>query len=163
MRNTCLWLAASLVLALTFGCKSKDTTDSKQPAEAKHEPAGSVSAGEMGTFTCKDIQNDACVGPTDHFDAAVPVVYVTYKTTDLPKTGDAYAIQWIAEDVGSAAPANTVIATLNEPVKDIAAGATSYTVNTHLTRPNKGWPVGKYRVEVKLGDKLVTTAHFTIQ
>ena len=145
MRISSLWLAASLALALAGGCKTNLTPD------------------VMGTFTCKDVQNQACVGPTDQFDATVPVVHVLYKTRDLPKTGDTYVIQWIAEDVGQAAPANTVIATVNEAVKDVTAGAPSYVLTTQLTTPTKGWPVGKYRVEIKLADKLVTAAHFTIK
>jgi hypothetical protein len=117
----------------------------------------------MSTFICRDIQNDVCVDPTDHFDANVPIVYMTYKTTDLPKAGDNYVIQWIAEDVGKAAPANAVIATLEEPVSAVPAGAKSYVVNSRLSKPSKGWPLGKYRVEVKLDGKLVTTARFSIQ
>lgn len=35
-------------------------------------------------------------------------------------------------------------------------------MNSQLTKPTKGWPLGTYRVEVKLGAKLVTTAKFTI-
>ncbi|HEY3807705.1 MAG TPA: hypothetical protein VGL61_34210 [Kofleriaceae bacterium] len=161
MRNTSLWIAAALAIALACGCTSK-------PSESK--PAGTVSADQIGTFTCKQDQYEGpdgssspCVDSTDHFDAAVPVVHVTYTTPDLPKSGDAYAIQWIATDVGSAAPANTVIGTVNKTVADVSAAATSYTVNSSLKKPTNGWPVGKYRVEIKLGDKLVTTAKFAIQ
>ncbi len=149
MRNTFLWIAASLAVALVCGCKSNVP---------------------LGTFVCqkthKDVAGDSntpCLDSTDHFDAAVPVVQVTYTTPDLPKSGDAYVIQWIATDVGQAAPANTVIATRNEPVGDVVAAATSYSVSGSLTKPTNGWPVGKYRVEIKLGDKLVTTAKFAIQ
>jgi hypothetical protein len=56
-----------------------------------------------------------------------------------------------------------VIATTNMPVGDVVAAAKSYTVNGNLTKPTNGWPVGKYRVEIKYGDKLVTTAQFAIQ
>lgn len=133
------------VIALAGGCKGK-------------------AGGEtMGTFTCREIKDDACVGPTDTFEATVPAVYVSYKTKTLPKNGDIYTIRWIAEDVGSAAPANTTIATLNEEVKDAQAGTKNYVVNTHLTQPTAGWPVGKYRVEVAMGDKTLTTAKFSIK
>ena len=149
MRNTFLWIAVALIC----GCTSKST-----PAE------------KIGTFTCKHIEdegaagsNSPCVDSTDHFDAAVPVVHVTYRTLDLPKSGDTYVMQWIATDVGQVAPANTVIATVNAPVGDIPAATKNYAVNGYLTKPTNGWPVGKYRVEIKLGDKLVTTAQFAIQ
>jgi hypothetical protein len=152
MRNTSLWIAAPLAVALVCGCKSKEPAD------------------QLGTFTCRNVQNEAadgsnspCVDATDHFDAAVPVVHVTYRTVDLPKSGDTYVIQWIAADVGQAAPANTVIATVNNKVEAVPAATKSYTVNSYMTKPTNGWPVGKYRVEIKLGDKLVTTAQFAIQ
>ena len=160
MRNTFPWIAA---VALVCGCKSKQP-ESKQ---ADTKPAAGA-AVQPGTFTCKrndaaDGSDSSCVDSTDHFDAAVPVVHVTYTSMDRPKSGDAYVVQWIATDVGQAAPANTVIGTTNIPVRDVLAAATSYTLNANLTKPTNGWPVGKYRVEIKYGDKLVTTAQFAIQ
>jgi hypothetical protein len=154
MRNTSLWIATSLAVALVWGCK----------------PTPLSPADQMGTFTCKNVQNDgadgsnsSCLDSTDHFDATVPVVHVTYRTLDLPKPGDAYVIRWIATDVGSAAPANTTIDTINRPVGDVPDGTKSYTVTSYMTKPTSGWPIGKYRVEIKLGDKLVTTAKFAIK
>jgi hypothetical protein len=173
MRNTSRWIAASLAIAVAGGCKAKESAESKPPEsnQADTKPAGgTVPADAMGTFTCKHIQderadgsNSPCIDSTDHFEATVPVVHVTYRTLDLPKSGDVYVIQWIATDVGQAAPANTVIATVNYAVGDIVAGGKNYTVNSYMTKPTNGWPLGTYRVEVKLGDKLVTTAHFAIQ
>jgi hypothetical protein len=87
---------------------------------------------------------------------------MTYTTADLPKNGDAYEIKWIAEDVGEAAPANTEIDTVVEKVDDVVPETRSYTINSRLTRPTNGWPPGRYRVEVKRGDELVTTARFSI-
>ena len=117
----------------------------------------------MSTQTCKDIQNDVCIDPTDRFETTSPVVHVSFKTTELPKQGDIYWIQWIAEDVGAAAPKNTVIGTLKEEVTDLRPGVQSYVVNSRMTRPAKGWPAGSYRVEVKLGDRLLTTARFVVK
>ncbi|HEY1552964.1 MAG TPA: hypothetical protein VGG28_34275 [Kofleriaceae bacterium] len=117
----------------------------------------------IGTFICKNIDGDQCVDPTDHFAVDAPVVHMMYKTADLPKAGDVYVIQWIAEDVGQAAPPNTVIGTVNEPVTDLGFGVKSYQVDSKLTKPTSGWPVGKYRVEVKLDGTLVTTAHFKVE
>nr|HEX4313008.1 hypothetical protein [Kofleriaceae bacterium] len=161
MRNTSLWIAAALA-ALACGCNAKDSAGKKPP--------GAVSADDLGTFTCKTVQNASaagsnspCVEATDHFEPAVPTVYVTYRTRDLPKSGDTYAIEWIATDVGSAAPANHVIATTTHTVEDLPAAANSYTVNGYLTKPTNGWPVGTYRVDIKLGDKLATSAQFAIK
>jgi hypothetical protein len=175
MRNTLLWIVASLAVALVCSCKSRESAEAKQteakPAGGTTPAAGMVSADQTGTFTCRHIQNEGavgsnspCVDSTDHFDANVPVVHVTYRTLDVPKSGDTYVVQWIATDVGQAAPANTVIGTANNTVEgDVPATAKNYTVNSYVTKPTNGWPVGKYRVEIKLGDKLVTTAQFAIQ
>jgi hypothetical protein len=118
---------------------------------------------DVGTFICKDIVGDKCVDAGDHFARDIPALHMMFKTLDLPKAGDVYVIQWIAEDVGGAAPPNTVIATVNEPVADVASGVTNYQVDSKLTKPTNGWPVGKYRVEVKLDGALATTARFAIE
>jgi|GEM_PF-6158761 len=166
MRNKLVWIAACLVMA--GGCKSK--TESKpaepgetKPGETKPAEGSAVVAEQMGTFTCTDLKADVCLDPTDKFAATTPVVYLTYKTKDPPENGGTYVIKWIAEDVGAAAPANTAVATLNETVKDMQAGMKNYVVNSKLTKPTAGWPVGKYRIEVSYGDKLVTTARFSVQ
>jgi hypothetical protein len=143
-----------LVLAvLVCSCKSKSTDSTTHEAD------------EVGTFTCKDVQNDKCIGATDKFEPSTPIIHVTYKSNTLPKNGDVFVTEWIAEDVGSAAPPNTTIATLPQEVKDMSDAAKSYVVNGQLSRPKTeaGWPVGKYRVDIKSGDKVVTTARFTIQ
>jgi hypothetical protein len=65
---------------------------------------------------------------------------------------------WIAVDVGDAAPANTKIdeSTLTADQDDFY-GAFS------LTKPTKGWPAGKYRVDIYNGDELATSVKFTIK
>jgi hypothetical protein len=90
------------------------------------------------------------------FAADVPKLYAFFRTSGS-KVGDSLRGVWIAEDVGKAAPKETKIdeATLTADDNDFY-GAFS------LTRPTKGWPAGKYRVEIYADDKLVTTAKFTI-
>jgi hypothetical protein len=163
---------AALVVACDSGGSSDKGSSKSASSGAKADgstkkastKSGDVSADKMGTFTCKDVKDDVCVGPTDKFSAEIPVVHLTFRTKDLPKNGDVYTIQWIAEDVGKAAKPNTVIATLEKKVADIPDfGMKSYFVNTQLSKPTNGWPIGKYRVEVKLGDKLATTAKFAIE
>jgi hypothetical protein len=170
---------AVVVAALAASCDSggskdtgskdaKDVPTSSAKADGPTKKAGAksadVSAEKMGTFTCKDVKDDACIGPTDRFKADISVVHVTYRTKDVPKNGKVYSIQWIAEDVGKAAKPNTVIATLEKKVVDVPDfGMKSYFVNSQLSKPTNGWPLGQYRVEIKLGDKLATTARFVIE
>lgn len=182
MNARLVWVTAATAVALACGCKSKEAKQEANEAKQEANEVGAnevkrtvateatateakpttIGADQMGTYTCKDIQEDVCVGPTDRFETTAPVVHVTYKTKDLPKNGDVYSFEWIAEDVGAAAPPNTVIATLDKEVKDVAAGLKNYVVNGRLTRPTKGWPVGAYRVEIEHQGKTVTTARFTI-
>lgn len=156
-----LALVAAFV-AISVGCKSK-SSESKGETSGTPAEGSAIVAEQMGTFTCTDLKQDVCLDPTDKFAVTAPVVHVTYKTKDLPENGGTYVIKWIAEDVGTAAPANAVIAMLNEPVKDMQAGVKNYVVNSKLTKPTNGWPVGTYRVEVSYGDKLLTTAKFSVQ
>ena len=137
-----------LILLALCGCEVKVSVgDDKLP---------------LGTFTCKALENDRCIEPTDRFPPTAEVIHMSYRTKDLPKQGEVYAIRWIAEDVGEAAPPNTVVATLEEKVTDNPAVATSYVVNSNMTKPTAGWPVGKYRIEVERAGKVETTARFSI-
>ena len=52
---------------------------------------------------------------------------------------------WIAEDVGSAASPNTVIASTDVPA---SASLTPKPYSFSLKRPKTDWPAGKYRLEV---------------
>jgi hypothetical protein len=95
--------------------------------------------------------------PTTTFASNVPQLYAFFRTNGT-KEGDTLRGVWIAEDVGDAAPKNTKIdeATLTAD-QDNFYGAFS------LTKPTKGWPVGKYRVDIYAGDQLATTAKFAIK
>ena len=95
--------------------------------------------------------------PTTTFAADVPKLYAFFRSKGT-QTGDKLRGVWIAEDVGNAAPEKTKIdeATLTADENDFY-GAFS------LTKPTKGWPAGKYRVAIYVGDELATTAKFTIK
>ena len=60
--------------------------------------------------------------------------------------------------MGDAAPKGTKI---DEPIinakGDMDDGVFS------LSKPNDGWPIGKYRFEIYVGDKLATTVKFTVE
>lgn len=145
---TSVLIAAWMTCALSWGCGSKD---------------GNAEAAKLGTFTCTDVKNDVCMGQTDRFKTTAPVVHMIHTDKNLPANGDVFEIAWIAEDVGEAAPANTVIRTTNHVAEDMVPEMVSYTITGSLTKPTNGWPIGKYRVEVKHDGKLVTTARFAIE
>jgi hypothetical protein len=167
-------MAMAMAMVACDGGGGTTTAGTATPTStAKTKAAGSapsksasadVAADEMGTFVCANVKDDACVGPTDTFKADAAAIHLTYKTRDIPKSGDVYHIAWIAEDVGKAAPANTVIRKIDKTVDALPdIGVRSYVVNAELSKPDKGWPIGKYRVEITLADKVVTTARFTVE
>ena len=95
--------------------------------------------------------------PAATFAANVPELYAFFRSKGTHE-GDRLRGVWIAVDVGDAAPANTKIdeSTLTADQDDFY-GAFS------LTKPTKGWPVGKYRVDIYNGDELATSVKFTIE
>jgi hypothetical protein len=109
-------------------------------------------SGKVEAAIAKDKESK----PATSFAADVPKLYAFFRSKGIKK-GDNLRGVWIAEDVGEAAPAETKIdeATLKAD-QDNFYGAFS------ITKPTKGWPVGKYRVEIYDGDELATTAKFTI-
>jgi hypothetical protein len=103
------------------------------------------------------IAKDKDTKPATTFPADIPKLYAFFRSKGTEK-GDILRGVWIAEDVGDAAPKQTKIdeATLTADENDFY-GAFS------LTKPTKGWPAGKYKVEIYLGDELATTAKFAIK
>lgn len=94
--------------------------------------------------------------PATSFASDTPKLYAFFRSKGTEK-GDKLRGVWIAEDVGDTAPANTKIdeSTLTGD-EDNFHGAFS------LSKPEKGWPVGKYKVEFYDEDELVGTVRFTI-
>jgi len=65
---------------------------------------------------------------------------------------------WIAVDTNGVAPANYKIDSA-----DFVAGLLTNTIDTNMSKPNKGWPVGKYRVELSVDGKPAGSARFTVE
>jgi hypothetical protein len=94
--------------------------------------------------------------PTTTFAADVPKLFAFFRTKGT-ESGDKLRGVWIAEDVGDAAPENTKI-----DESALTADQDDFYGAFSLSKPTKGWPVGKYRVEIYNGDELATTVRFTI-
>ena len=91
------------------------------------------------------------------FPPSTPKVFATFKTNGA-QDGDKIRAVWIAEDVGSAAPANTKI---DEKTVTLDGDTTNGMFS--LSEPNKGWPAGQYRVDIYANDELATKVKFTIE
>ena len=94
--------------------------------------------------------------PTTTFAADVPKLYAFFRTKGT-ESGDKLRGVWIAEDVGEAAPENTKI-----DESTVTADQDDFYGAFSLSKPNKGWPVGTYRVEIYEGGELATTVRFNI-
>jgi hypothetical protein len=117
--------------------------------------ASQIQAGDMKVEAV--IAKDKDTRPATIFPVDIPKLYAFFRTHGSEK-GDKFRGVWIAEDVGDAAPKQTKIdeATLTAE-QDNFYGAFS------LSKPTKGWPVGKYRVDIYSGDEVATSVEFTIK
>jgi hypothetical protein len=95
--------------------------------------------------------------PTTTFPPNHPKIYMRWQGEALQK-GDKIRSVWIAEDVGDVAPKNYKL----DEVSMTADGPRAFGTFT-MTKPNKGWPVGKYHVDLYRGDELMETLKFEIR
>jgi len=91
------------------------------------------------------------------FAPDTPSLFAMFKTKGI-KDGDKVRGVLIAEDVGDVAPANTKVLE-----KTLALNGDTDDGDFNFSKPTKGWPIGKYRVEVYVNDELATTAKFAIE
>jgi hypothetical protein len=93
---------------------------------------------------------------TTSFTGELPKIYARWQGNALPEKAKIRAV-WIAEDVGAAAIPNYKI----DEAKVTADRPDQFGTFT-LSRPNKGWPAGKYRADFYVNDELSEQAEFTI-
>ena len=123
------------------------------------EWGGPASAAAQGRITKAVLGTDRTdnyeiVNPKVEFPPDTPQIVCIWKS-EAVKPGTPVRAVWIAEDVGAAAPPNTKVDEIT---------TSSYTGGSfYLTKPNKGWPVGRYRLEIYLGKELAKTVPFAIK
>ena len=93
---------------------------------------------------------------TTTFAADAPKLFAVFKTKGV-SDGDKIRGVWIADDVGAAAPKGTKI-----DEKALTAEGDTEDGVFSLSKPNNGWPVGKYHLEIYVNDQLITKLKFTI-
>ena len=72
-------------------------------------------------------------------------------------SGSTLTCTWIAEDTHGAAPANFKIA-----ATDIKIGSIDNVGDCSLSKPNAGWPVGTYRVDLAVNGQTIKNAKFSV-
>src|SRR5262245_21654834 len=78
-------------------------------------------------------------------------------TGDVP-SGSKLTVAWISVDSGGAAPANYKI---DEVSFDV--GMIDNHVDASLSKPNNGWPVGTYQVEIIVDGTVEETVPFAVK
>ncbi len=99
--------------------------------------------------------NYEIVNGANEFPPDEPKIFCAWKAEGV--TDEKLRGVWIAEDVGKVAPPDYKIdeATLN--MARATAGSFS------LSKPDNNFPVGKYRLEIYIGEELAKTVRFTIK
>ncbi len=95
--------------------------------------------------------------PTNSFSPDTPKIHATFKTKGA-EDGTKLRALWIAQDVGDEAPANSKI-----DEKTLTLPGDTDDGDFSLSKPTKGWPVGKYRLEIYADGDLATTLKFTVK
>lgn len=85
-------------------------------------------------------------------------LYLTADITDDVSSGSKITVAWIAVDSGGAAPPNFRI---DEVSFDV--GAIENHLDASLSKPNNGFPAGKYQVEIAVDGKVEETVDFTME
>jgi hypothetical protein len=114
-----------------------------------------VHAGKFNVEAAIAIDQDT--KPATTFAPNVPKLYAFFRSTGTHE-GDRLRGVWIAVDVGDVAPAKTKI-----DENTLTADQDDFYGAFSLSKPTKGWPAGKYRVDIYNGDELATSVKFTIK
>ncbi|NTJ68446.1 hypothetical protein G6M50_23745 [Agrobacterium rhizogenes] len=85
-------------------------------------------------------------------------IYLSAGVTDDISSGSKITVSWIAVDTNGVAPANYKI---DEATFDI--GSLENHVDASLSKPNAGFPVGKYKVVLSVDGKVMETVEFSIK
>ena len=118
-------------------------------------PSPSASPTVVGDKLQVTLGKDATGAAEELFTSTIPRVVLRWSIAHLPEKAKLRCV-WIAEDVGDAAPKEY-------HVEESSLTPTEPAGTFSITRPTSGWPPGKYRAEVFLGEKLAATAAFTIE
>jgi hypothetical protein len=143
--------SAGVVLLATVGvvlaCRGPV---SAKPADAR------ITSAVLGTDRVDKPNGYEIVGKATEFRPDTPKIVCVF-TVDGAGIGMVVKGVWIAEDVGPVAPPNYKIAERSLRLPFLNSGSLT------LTKPNNGWPVGSYRLEIYLGDTLAKTLKFTVK
>ncbi|SCB32944.1 hypothetical protein [Rhizobium lusitanum] len=94
----------------------------------------------------------------DSFAPDTPKIFVSADLTEDVPAGSKVNIAWISVDSGGAAPPNYKIDEVNLDIT-----STINHVDSALTKPNSGWPVGTYKIEFSVDGKPMESVGFAVK
>ena len=110
-----------------------------------------LTRAELGADHTADYE---IIGASNTFVASQPTIVCVWRTQGVATSDAPIRSVWIAEDVGNAAPPNTKIAEKSLAGADVG----EFT----LSAPSGGWPAGKYRLDIYIGDALAKSLPYTV-
>jgi len=134
-----------LVLLLCAACTSCNSSKASGPP--------GITSAVLGAGAT---ESDASANPTSQFATDTAKIYCLWKADGIQSATPVRGV-WIAEEVAGGTPPNFKIdeATITLPM--------SGSGNFSLSKPNAGFPSGKYRLEIYLGTSLAKTVAFTVK
>jgi len=101
-------------------------------------------------------EKDAAESATT-FAPDTPDIYLSADLVDVAN-GAKVSVSWVSVDSHGAAPPNFNIATVDIPIDK---GQNK--INSDLSKPTSGWPVGTYRVDISIDGTAAEAAAFEIK
>jgi hypothetical protein len=95
--------------------------------------------------------------PETTFATDTPKIFVRAHMTDAVKSGSKVVVSWIAVDTGGVAPPNYKI---DEVSLDVIL---ANVIDSALSKPDSGWPVGDYNVVFSIDGKVMETTDFKVK
>lgn len=85
-------------------------------------------------------------------------IFLSADLTDAVASGSKLTVSWISVDSGGVAPANYKI---DEVSFDI--GKIENHIDSAMTKPDTGWPVGTYQVQIAVDGTVKETVDFSVK
>lgn len=116
----------------------------------------------FGLKICLRYLNGFCLGERSAFKSTDETINAVFDTQEPPQNGVAYSVRWIAEAVKTLKPGAVIAEPAGKVAHEGGKKPKTYTINSFIKRPTKGFKPGSYRVEARIGGKVVGTKTFTI-
>ncbi len=105
--------------------------------------------------------DNRAINPSNSFSINTPQIFCAFTLTEDAR-GKTIEAVWIAEDVGAVAPPNYVIDTWAATLPPSSSLFQIEPGMTVLSIPDNGWPVGRYRLELRFDGVTDRVLPFTI-